>query len=170
MTYSMAVGVGLILGLVLEIVIGCDKTIGGRGGGHANPRSLTIYHRVLEEGAEAVEVTTHIGEEAAAASHRLKEKLERELAQAQTAGPDVAEAMHLWHLERERAIRNAVPPEWRPASFRLDGQAVPGQIARAGDHWAAHLSTDTVVVEMIGSHVDPSQVELTRLLSLDGYG
>lgn len=239
MTYSMAAGVGLILGLVLEIVAGwtwwvvsvaflClvwllflasalggrgrdlgrelgrvidperaaardrqviedavrsgslagyevmgwkgDKTIGGWGGSQGNPRSLTITHGVLEVGAEAVEVTAHIGEVAAAASHWLQEKLGRELAQTQAARPDGAEDMHLWHLERERAIRKAVPPQWRPASFRLDGQAVPGQIARAGDQWVAHLSTDTVVIEMIGSHVDPSQIELTRLLSLDGYG
>lgn len=146
------------------------KTIGGWGGGHANPRSLTISHGVLEEGAEAVEVTTHIGEEAGAASLWLQEKLEWELAQAHAARPDGAEDLHLWHLERERAIRNAVPPEWHPASFRLDGQTVPGQIARAGDQWVSHLSTDTVVVEMIGSHVDPGQIELTRVLSLHGYG
>ena len=239
MTYSMAAGAGLILGLVLEIVVGwtwwvvsvaflCfvwllflasalggrgrdlgrellrvidperaaerdrqgledavrsgslagyevmgwegDKTIGGWGRGHANPRSMTISHGVLEEGAESVEVTTHIGDEAAPASHWLQEKLERELAQAQAARPDGAEDMYLWHLERERAIRDAVPPEWRPASFRLDGKTVPGQIARAADQWVAHLSTDTVVVEMIGSHVDPGQIELTRLVSLDGFG
>lgn len=148
-----------------------DKSIGGWGGDHAVVRSLTLRHGVLEDGAESVEVTTHGGDESATVLHWLQEKLESELIQAVVPRPgDLGpEDAHAWHVKRARAIRDAEPPAWRPAAFRLGGKTIPGQIASSGDHWVAFVRTDTAVVEMVGYKVDPGRIELSPIVSLDGF-
>jgi hypothetical protein len=147
-----------------------EKSIGGWGGAPI-PRSLTIRHGDFEGEAEWVEVTTHMGDAADTAGDWLQDELERRLLQSQFPPPDdlTVEDFHRWHEQRQRAIENAEPPDWQPALLRVEDEQLPGQIARAGGHWVAYFKTGAVVVDLIGNGVDPNEVQLAPIITLDPY-
>jgi hypothetical protein len=146
-----------------------EKTIPGWG--HPIHRSLEIRHGPFPDDAEWVEVTTHIGAEDPRASSRVQHNLEMRLLDSQFPGPHDLdrEDLRRWEQERQQAIRQAERPSWKPARFRLEDVTITGQIARSGTYWVAYFKTGETLIELAGNRVDPDQVRLTRVTTLDSY-
>lgn len=140
-----------------------EKSIGGWGGSPV-PRSLTLRHGTLEDRSGWIEVTTQAGDRA---GYLLRDELERRLAGLQVPPPEepTIEALH----QRQRDIEGIAPPDWRPASFRVEQDVVDAQIARAGSHWVAYLTAGDADVELVAKGVDPNQVHLVPIITLDPY-
>lgn len=143
-----------------------ERSIAGWGGG-ATPDSLTLRCGSLDDGLGWVEVTTHTGDWAYSARGWVQEELERRLADATIPLPDEPTIEDF--RRRQRDIQDTKPPAWQSASIRIGDETIPGQIARAGGQWAAYFETGDVLVELLGSEVDPDEVELASVTNLDRY-
>lgn len=151
---------GLLIGYEVENWEG-EKSIGGWGGS-PTPTSLTILHGAVDGDGEGVEVRTR----ASGDRDWMRDMLETRLAQAQHPLPDEASIDDLHRQKRD--IHDAEPVAWNPAAFRVDGEEVPAEVARAGRHWAALVEAGTVLIAMIGSDVEPGWIRLTPIDTLDG--
>lgn len=160
-----AVTSGSLIGYEVESWDGA-KSIGGWSGS-PEPHSLTIRHGEYDEQAEWIEVATQADDEVAPTGHWTQEDLERRLIEAQFPLPDDPTIEDL--QQRQRNIQQAESPEWQSASFRVDHEDMPGQIARVGSHWAALIATGKVLVETTGNRVDPDHVHLVQIASLAHY-
>lgn len=141
-----------------------EKSIGGWGGSPIE--SLTIRHGDRSD-PEWIEVTTHTGDAADTIGHWVREDLERGLVEAQfplPVHPTIEDFQR-----RQRDIQKVQPPEWQLVSFRIAGEMIPGEIARLGSRWAGLVRLDAVALEMSGMGVDPGQLELSPIITLDAY-
>lgn len=142
-----------------------EKSIGGWGGG-PTPHSLTIRHGNQSD-PKWVEVTTHTGDAADTMGHWVREDLEIGLVAAHFPLPPHPTIEDF--QRRQRDTQQARPPQWHPVWFRVAGEMIPGEVARIGSNWAGLVRVGAVALEMTGAGVDPAELELSPIVTLDPY-